>query len=1178
MLTILNFSRTKIGTITDYEDLKVEKMLENGDGTISFRYLGDTRILPEYYVQTDSARYTIKEAAPDEKDAEYHGQLDLEDLQRTPYKQFTSNGQTLQAAAEAALTGTGWTVSTTITSVRNVQKFKALPLDILYAIRDAWMCEIRFDNLNNVVYFEDTFGEDKGVYFMRGLNLRKAYSSVDSYDYVTRIIPYGADGLTIESVNGGIPYVENYQYSPKILTLIWEDSSYEDAATLKADAEKKLADLSKPKTSYDCDVIDLAKMSGKYAVFDYEIGDTIHLVDNLTGIDDRQRIVKITEYPEDPEKNTCELSNTVLTFEELQGKVDAAARAWDDISNADGTVNGVYVHGVEADSIVGIETVITENAAVQGSVANVQVLYAQGDSDTQAPSSGWSTTAPAWDSGKYMWQKTVTTYTSGDVETSAVTNITGASGAVGATGPQGPQGPQGETGATGPQGPQGADGTSVTVSKIEYGTSTSASTSPSSWSTTVPASITKGSWLWVRTTYSDSSTATTKSYVGTDGEDGTSVYVQSATKSGDTTIVVIADSDGHTNTLTIVDGTDGTNGTNGTNGLNGYVHTAWANSADGTTDFSTTVSTGKQYLGVYTDNTAADSTSPSAYSWSLIKGAKGDQGPQGEQGIQGPQGIQGIQGEQGEKGDKGDKGDTGKALTGITEYYARNNSTTAPADSSFGTSVLTPTSENKYVWNYELMSWNDNGTTSTTKTTKHIVAVYGDKGDTGNVGATGKSLVSITEYYARNNSTTAPADSSFGTSVLSPTSSQKYVWNYELLTWDDNGTSSTTTTAKHIMAVYGDKGDTGPQGPQGEQGIQGEQGPQGATGPQGPQGEKGDTGKALTGITEYYARNNSTTAPADSSFGTSVLTPTASNKYVWNYELMSWDDNGTASTTKTAKHIIAVYGDKGDQGDTGKALTNVTEYYAVNNSTTAPADSAFSTAVGTPTAANKYLWNYELLTWNDNGTTSTTRTDKHIAAVYGDKGDKGDKGDTGDTGVGLDSITPYYYLSTSNSTQTGGSWTTTIPEYIDGRYYWTRQLNTFDDGTSAYTDPVLDMALTGANRDAFYAVEAAESMYLLTIETTYGDTTVTDTAHLYCMGEEITSQKEATDFEWYYKKKDGLEFIGYGYSVTTPKSDTHYGRSTTVQWTRTDYLTLVNEDGKELIDSNSAYITAKAEV
>ena len=173
----------------------------------------------------------------------------------------------------------------------------------------------------------------------------------------------------------------------------------------------------------------------------------------------------------------------------------------------------------------------------------------------------------------------------------------------------------------------GGDGRGILSTEIKYGTSDSASTQPSSWSSTVPTSIEAGKWLWVRTVinYTDNTSDTTyqKSYVGTDGKDGKSVYIQSATKSGNTTTVVIADSDGNTNTLTIVDGEDGSDGTPG---ASGYVHTAWANSADGTTDFSTTVSAGKKYLGVYTDQTQADSTRPADYSWSLIKGDKGDDG------------------------------------------------------------------------------------------------------------------------------------------------------------------------------------------------------------------------------------------------------------------------------------------------------------------------------------------------------------------------------------------------------------------------------------------------------------------------------------------------------------------------------------------------------------------------
>ena len=77
------------------------------------------------------------------------------------------------------------------------------------------------------------------------------------------------------------------------------------------------------------------------------------------------------------------------------------------------------------------------------------------------------------------------------------------------------------------------------------------------------------------------------------------------------------------------DGADGTPGTNGINGETSYLHIAYANSSDGTTDFSTTDANNKKYMGQYVDFTKADSTTPSDYTWSLIKGADGGKGADG---------------------------------------------------------------------------------------------------------------------------------------------------------------------------------------------------------------------------------------------------------------------------------------------------------------------------------------------------------------------------------------------------------------------------------------------------------------------------------------------------------------------------------------------------------------------
>lgn len=89
------------------------------------------------------------------------------------------------------------------------------------------------------------------------------------------------------------------------------------------------------------------------------------------------------------------------------------------------------------------------------------------------------------------------------------------------------------------------------------------------------------------------------------------------------------------------DGSQGIPGPAGADGLTSYLHIAYATNSTGTTGFSTTDSTGKTYIGQYTDFTAADSTDPTKYSWTLIKGDKGDTGAQGPQGIQGPKGVDG---------------------------------------------------------------------------------------------------------------------------------------------------------------------------------------------------------------------------------------------------------------------------------------------------------------------------------------------------------------------------------------------------------------------------------------------------------------------------------------------------------------------------------------------------------
>ncbi|MEY4716070.1 phage tail protein [Lacticaseibacillus paracasei] len=81
------------------------------------------------------------------------------------------------------------------------------------------------------------------------------------------------------------------------------------------------------------------------------------------------------------------------------------------------------------------------------------------------------------------------------------------------------------------------------------------------------------------------------------------------------------------------DGADGVPGPKGADGKTSYFHTAYANSIDGKQGFSTTNGNGKSYFGQYVDQTKADSTDPTKYSWALFKGTDGRDGKDGSDNV-----------------------------------------------------------------------------------------------------------------------------------------------------------------------------------------------------------------------------------------------------------------------------------------------------------------------------------------------------------------------------------------------------------------------------------------------------------------------------------------------------------------------------------------------------------------
>lgn len=83
-------------------------------------------------------------------------------------------------------------------------------------------------------------------------------------------------------------------------------------------------------------------------------------------------------------------------------------------------------------------------------------------------------------------------------------------------------------------------------------------------------------------------------------------------------------------------------------------------------------------------------------------------------------------------------------------------------------------------------------------------------------------------------------------------------------------------------------------------------------------------------------------------------------------------------------------------------------------------------------------------------------------------------GPPGSSGVSVTDVKTQYYLSTSDSAPTGGSWDDTPQAFASGQYYWTRDYITYSDSTTSTSTPVYNQGLTLANEYAITANDAAQ--------------------------------------------------------------------------------------------------------
>lgn len=355
------------------------------------------------------------------------------------------------------------------------------------------------------------------------------------------------------------------------------------------------------------------------------------------------------------------------------------------------------------------------------------------------------------------------------------------------------------------------------------------------------------------------------------------------------------------------------------------------------------------------------------------------------------------------------QGAQGEAAIGVSStsvtYAVSSSGTTAPSSGWSGEVPDVP--HGQYLWSRTVTYYTDG-----TESVSYGVSYQGSNGQNGADGAPGAPgadghdgvgiASSDVSWQASNSGTTVPTGK-WSQSVPDLDPGQ-YLWTRTVWTYTD-GDSTTTYSVSRF----------------GENGAQGIQGP------------PGDDGQPLYTWIKYA--DTPTSGMSDRPDGKTYM-GIAYNK-----------ESATESNIYSDYAWSLIKGADGAQGVQGPPGKDGRQLYTWIKYATSDAGANMS---DNPTGRD-----YIGIAYNKTTATESTNPKDYAWSLI-----------QGETGIGVKEIREQYYLSTSKTSQTGGSWTTTCPEWKSDHYIWTRSQITWTDETVTYTTPVLASALNQANEKA----------------------------------------------------------------------------------------------------------------
>lgn len=447
------------------------------------------------------------------------------------------------------------------------------------------------------------------------------------------------------------------------------------------------------------------------------------------------------------------------------------------------------------------------------------------------------------------------------------------------------------------------------------------------------------------------------------------------------------------------------------------------------------------------------------------------------------------------RGSAGIDGTDGKGIESIKEHYAVSTSNTVTPTVWFDDVPVT-NPVNKYLWSYETITYTDG---TSVDSDKRVIGTYGDTGKDGATGADGKGIKSTAVTYQASTSGTVIPTGTWQTSIPTVSAGQ-YLWTRTVITYTDDSKSTSYSV--------------------------------GRMGTNGTNGANGSAGRGIksTAIT-YQAGSSGTTAPTGT-WQTTVPATSASSPYLWTRTIITYTDDTTSTSYAVGSTLEGV-----SVGGRNLARKTSNEYCAAFNSfnggdNICPNLATVSTAgltvgdkvtvrlvykytnivaVTGKTAAAWLQGAGNITEWKSGTFVSNQRIAlsgsgekviKYSFVITSDmiknqcwyvnirhdgvksgsvqwKEFKVEKGNiaTDWTPAPEDSIASVdveYYLSTSATSLSGGSWSTTAPAWVNGKYMWSRTVTTDGAGNKIYSPNQNGVCIAGAKGETGNKVVIAE--------------------------------------------------------------------------------------------------------